>query len=410
MKIQADKAVLWSCVLLSPVSVPLGSFSVGLHIFVILFAASFVMLERKSLRLCNFFRILLFTLALTFYSALTGYFSPCKDLAQKSFASFALFGVMLFCLIQLAGRVNSISLHKSILSLVVFIVAAVAIEQLWLWTTGASKLIRPSGIYLEPSHLALSSIPLIVALTFSHKVTDKRWAWSSLLILLTLSGSATLFILVFLCFFASYFAINQKSVSSIQVIRIFAVVISFSVLIFFSPYWGDFYDRFRGVLDTDITANISSIVYVNGWQTSFENFKSTNGLGLGFNRMGCIPRPTTEASEVLEVMGLGAANFNDGSFTFSKIISELGIFGLVTWAGAICLLFRMVTKRDRMFSYSPIYIALSVSASLVLVIGGLIRGTSYFSGPFVLGLYFILTYIVKPPNNLTLQKLSDQRI
>ena len=393
---QADKTVLWSCVVLSTVSIPLGSFSLGLHVVAIFLAAIFGLVGREPVRYRNVSAILLFLLALTFHFAAASFLSLCEDLLQKSVLSFALFGVMFLCLIRLAARADSPPSSKSIRMLLSVIVISVVIEQIWLWVTGASKLIRPSGIYLEPSHLALSVIPLIVALMFSHEMHDRRWSWVSLLALLMLSGSATLFIVVALCLIASYIATTQRSISIVATARIFFVIGSLIFLIYFSPFWGAFDARLNGVFKTDFASNISSLVYVIGWQMTVDNFRTTDGLGLGFNRMGCTPRPSTDASEVLELMGLGAVNYNDGSFTFSKIVSELGIFGIVIWTGAAYLLFRMIVVRGRAIKAAPIYIALSVSAAMVLIFGGFIRGTTYFSGPFVLGLYFLLAHIVKP--------------
>lgn len=92
----------------------------------------------------------------------------------------------------------------------------------------------------------------------------------------------------------------------------------------------------------------------------------------------------------MELMEVPDMNYNDGSFTFAKVLSEFGYFGVAAWAFAIYLLVHMIRRGRRDVRIAPSMSALTVSGVTVVVLGGFIRGTSYFSGPFVFGVYCLL--------------------
>ena len=141
------------------------------------------------------------------------------------------------------------------------------------------------------------------------------------------------------------------------------------------------------MLTLDVQSNISSVVYVAGWQMADENLRNTDWLGLGVNRMGCLPRPVTEAGEILEVFDLGDGNYNDGSFTMSKALSEFGALAILLWLVLAGLLMKAIYRtRQTLGTRNHQLRMMLIGGMVVLVFGSLVRGTGYFSGVFLFGL------------------------
>lgn len=396
MRLNTTRTVLWSCVLLAPITISFGGFSLGTHVVVILVAAGIDIARYGVVRFRSPFWVFVFIALLIAEYLLANALSPCVDSLIKSVISFFLFLGIFFALTQAAARNNLLFVERDLSYFVGIVCVSVIVEQIWYRTTGASDLIRASGIYMEPSHLALSVSPLLVAHVFSMRAAYRLFGWIAIVIIFTLSSSATLYILVPACMLVSFMATSHHRVSLRSLAYVALALMAVAMIISVSSYREDFAARLSGVTNNvDVQSNISSIVYVNGWETALQNLSNTYGIGLGFNRMGCDPRPETDAGEILERLGLEDANYNDGSFTVAKILSELGVFGVAVWIFAGYLLFRMVrTLRDARYESRAVS-ALRVSAVVVLVFGGFVRGTGYFSGPFVLGLFFLLSGMIR---------------
>ena len=140
-------------------------------------------------------------------------------------------------------------------------------------------------------------------------------------------------------------------------------------------------DRLLGVLSTNQQSNISSLVYVQGWNDAWINFVRTNGVGLGFNMMGCTPLPENFAREIIENAAGGGLNDTDGSFLFAKVISEFGLFGLIFYV----LIIRLIHKsKFIIFSFKANHLNNSYSFKILILLNFLIfsfvRSTGYFEG------------------------------
>lgn len=402
MKIDIENCIVWSCIGLSTISIPIGSFSIGMHLIAILFLALTSLATKQQSSHHEIHWIGVFLFVLTAHFALSNLLTTCTSFFEKSALSFTLFLLIVVALVRLATQAKSRADADKTLLLLIVVTVSVIIEKAALVLSGASPNIRPSGIFLEPSHLALSVAPIVAALIFSSSFQDKLWSWICLFLLVTLSGSATLFVACTLSLFFSYLAINRQGYGFKKHIHmIFGGLALLSVMLV-SPYRAEFEDRVVGVFEISSEANISSIVYINGWEVAHQNILNTTGVGLGFNRMGCNPQPITAAGSILDSLELGNLNYNDGSFTFSKVASELGITGILIWLFGIVILIRMIKRFHLKYSISSFHTALAISSVAVLIFGGLVRGTNYFSGPFILGIYFIIFFAVKssPPTNV----------
>jgi hypothetical protein len=145
------------------------------------------------------------------------------------------------------------------------------------------------------------------------------------------------------------------------------------------------FERIGGVLDMRETKNISSLVYVQGWQDAWVNLRRTNGLGLGFNMMGCHPLPDVLARSILSETSHGELNADNGSFIFSKMVSESGIIGILFFAVIIWWWLRLekYIKKYHVIDV-PSTIANQSALMFSFIATSLVRSPGYFSGGLLL--------------------------
>jgi len=384
------RGMLWACTLVATVTLPLGGFSLGLHVPLILALAGWTLAAHGLPRIANAVALMLFAIAIGLHFVGANLASPCQDAWSKSVLSFGLFVPLVLALAVLAARSDDAPLEADLRLAVLVVVGSLALHSAYLFAIGAPPQIRASGIFLEPSHLALTVTPLLVALVFATGLRDKLWGWGGAALVFALGGSATFFVVFVLGLLLAFLEQFRGRWTRGLVMRAAAGVAVLVALVTVSPFRDDFTARALSIGEIDPGGNPSSLVYIDGWLMALDNLATSHGLGLGFNRMGCEPRPITETGHILELIEAGDSNYNDGSFTFAKVLSEFGWFGVALWALAIVLLVRMVFSSQLGALAGPATRALAVAAATVMVLGGFIRGTNYFSGPFLYGFYFLL--------------------
>ena len=336
--------------------------------------------------------IFLIVISLSGYGLAAYYLGPCEESARKTVLSLALFSATL---ISLSSLVRIVELEKPILSiadtkvLLGIIVASVFVDALGEMSLASIGTHRVSGLFLEPSHLALTVVPLVLYLWFCGGKTGMLMAVVATLAILGLSYSST-FVISLLFSLISGYAFFARGVARIGLIL---MAVSVSTGLFYLLYGGASLTstalRFQDILDLRRDSNLSSLVYGNGWELLKINADRTSWLGLGFNAMGCSPRPVTNVDVWLNQIGMGEQNYNDGSFLASKLISELGLFGGLLVAGAV---FWGLKGVARVYSVSNQDLAvLSALWLFSLFIMLFVRSAGgYFSGPLLLALFAIM--------------------
>ena len=153
-----------------------------------------------------------------------------------------------------------------------------------------------------------------------------------------------------------------------------------------------FGSRLVGVLfERSETNNISSLVYMQGWDDAITNIIRTNGIGLGFNMMGCDPLPLVGYRDTLinldpELVGLNA---QDGSFLVSKFISEFGVIGILIIILTISQFYsklRINKVNSNNYHYNTM-----VSLVYICLVIFFLRTSGYFSSPFLIFLVSFLS-------------------
>lgn len=392
------KFTLLSNVLLWGITIPFVGGFAGLNILLLLVVGFWGLKSNPKLSGGALLGGLVFSL-FAIFSFMTG---PCQDGDIKVYTSLLAFLVQLIsCRILVCAMLDqgvTWTVQDSVRTLK-FITIAAGIGYIFvLLKDGGGDFLRSGGIYLEPSHLAIGSVPLIAHLVFSGSKTDRLSVFFILPFLFLFSYSSTLLVLLAVIFFPvalGFIMRNLFSMKSIWTIAIFFIV---SLLAMSQPKFEETLLRFNDVSNLSDASNLSSLVYANGWQLLDKNLESTSGLGLGFNAMGCSPRPYTEVTQWLMAINLEDQNYNDGSFMLSKIGSEFGYIGIILliisaiYALIKLFLFGKRGKFDTNFIYLLWFSTFAFSAFLR-------NGGGFFAGPMVL--FIISVMMLSLSNNRT---------
>lgn len=311
----------------------------------------------------------------------------CRDLMLKSVASQVLLILVIASLCLLASAARSTPSQRGIARLVTVLVAAVVVEKIYLVATGARETIRPSGFFSEPSHFALTIAPLLIYLILDENPRWRRHGVVGAVLSLWLAASATLFLLLAVGLAVMWLAQHGRRLGLFKILQVMVLSVVFAGVAYVSPFWSDFMDRVTSLGNQSTDANVSSVVYVMGWELAIENLHNSGGWGLGFNRMGCEPRPVTDGVEVLDLLGLEDGNYNDGSFLASKALSEMGYFAALLWLWCAWRAWRFRHLLHGQDGLQTEQTRLMLSLLLCGLVGLLLRGTGYFSGPVLLAAY-----------------------
>jgi hypothetical protein len=247
---------------------------------------------------------------------------------------------------------------------------------------------RASGLFAEPSHLAMVMAPVLFYLWQTAAGRERPAVALAGLALFLLSPSSTfLFLLLGMAILFRLAATTTLK----QAGRLLAPALATGmVLLGFlqTPYAGPTRRRVADILAFSEDSNLSSLVYLNGWMLLAAYLDESRGRGVGFNAMGVGRNPATAASGYLAALDLDDQNAFEGSFTLAKLGSELGCVGIAIWCGFLLLTWQ--AGRAWFPAGAPVLpanrVALFSLLSMVSV-SGVIRSAGYFTGPFVLGLF-----------------------
>ena len=234
-------------------------------------------------------------------------------------------------------------------------------------------------IFREPSHFALLFTPLLIYNFFqAHLKTRLAYIIIGLLFGILIKS---LLLIVGVFFMLLIFLFKYKSMLFI-LMAILVLVTSLNTLL--PDYFLD-----RIILNSE-SNNLSVLVFLNGWERILLNLNSSNFFGIGFQQLGFIGENGT-FMEKIELMADKQLNLYDGSFLASKIISELGLLGLLYLSIYFLYLFKALkyfhTKKEKnhqlIFAYSFI-------CSFFIEL--FFRGIGYFS--FTVFMFFTSLFLI----------------
>lgn len=241
-----------------------------------------------------------------------------------------------------------------------------------------------SGFYSEPSFVAFSLFPCVLILLEAQCKKLHRRGLLALCGLVLLSRSTTLFALIVV--WGMYRLLKRRDLRLSLYMAVGAtLLVGLASILSYDLLVAPTVERIAGVAVAGSVENLSSLVYLQGWQDAWDNLSRTNGLGLGFNMMGCSPLPDVPARVIIASVFNLQINEEDGSVLFGKLISETGVVGLLLFVALMWWWFKMELNLFRLDSAQQ---STARSIQLVLIMSfiatALIRSTGYFSGSFFL--------------------------
>ena len=260
-----------------------------------------------------------------------------------------------------------------------------------------NKATKPMFPFSEPSHYALGFASFfLVAGIISSKV--QRILLLILIILLgALKPSITLLVVAFVMVVVYY--ILPLKIDKIVFFAIFVVAGAYALSLVETSKLSYFYERipFAENVEHPVihgSANLTALVYMQGWEILSDTMVNTDGLGVGLYNMGkVIPG---HYAEIIYKKDGRYRNREEGSFFASKLVTEFGIVGvLVLFAYCASLLkslrffYRLgrhidnkYRTKEAIYPVSQIY---AHSVIVVFVVEAFVRGVGYFTiGVFLL--------------------------
>ncbi len=130
------------------------------------------------------------------------------------------------------------------------------------------------------------------------------------------------------------------------------------------------------------SSSISALVYLQGWEFIWHALTISHGWGLGFQQLGIHPMHLA-VSRLIRAANHGKAlNMKGGSFVFSKLSSEFGVFGLALAIAYLYVSLKsiMTLRTTKTFEHDTFSRCVIVSFGVDLFF----RGIGYFYGPAML--------------------------
>lgn len=262
------------------------------------------------------------------------------------------------------------------------------------FSSGQSK---PVFFFSEPSHFALDFLPFLLYMTVTSSPRMK--------LLYVLLGYAIAFLLENMTLVVGITFIVGLAIPLRRLLFLAPIAV---ILILFTAVNLDYYSS-RMDISSD-SQNLSTLVYLSGWERAYLNFNDTFGLGVGFQQFGIVGSPG-EKMESLGALGVENLNLLDGGAVAPKFIGEFGLLGV---AMLLAYLFYFAKSARWLRKISMGEVALQarprvffLSCFVMYCIDLFVRGTGYFSSSgflFAASLMWIILF--KPTNDFGL-KIPD---
>jgi hypothetical protein len=177
--------------------------------------------------------------------------------------------------------------------------------------------------FSEESHFALALGMLAITYSFVGKQKWNIFIWFNMLLLSLLYPSLTLLVFTMMLLLVFLFKSRPLIFKSTFFILVPLGLVVFSYLINHMEY-------FSSRLSFEDSKNLTTLVWLQGWQLAYLNFIDTNGIGLGFQMLG---KSTTMYGNITHIMisllgGYTPLNAEDGGFLAAKLIAEFGLIGI----------------------------------------------------------------------------------
>ncbi|KUJ58271.1 hypothetical protein [Chryseobacterium aquaticum] len=134
------------------------------------------------------------------------------------------------------------------------------------------------------------------------------------------------------------------------------------------------------------SSNLSTLVFVQGWELAISALKKSNGLGIGLQQLGQI-KLESRSSKIIYLLTRKEFNISDAGLTAPKIICEFGIFGIIgLMIYTIIALKGVLYLRNYRNGHDSNNILLAYCIIISFFTELFVRGVGYFAGTFFMTL------------------------
>lgn len=348
----------------------------GLLVVIVIFILFFIFLHISRISAIHLNSICIAITSFLLFVILHGTFN---FIVYNSFDFSRFLNTFLYLIIFLVGALSMVLLVSSLpghridravrfVAYVLILIGMVGVGGFSIFFNGDKSVV----FYGEPSHFALSFLPFLFYMVVLSALKKKLAFIFTGLLLAGLLNS--LILMVGVAFIAACALPFRLLICSAFIVTLIQVV--------FAPlkieYFLERLDFSQKVQQT----NLSTLVYLQGWETAYLNVLETSGIGVGFQQFGIVGMPGEIASEVTRQAGM-PLNTLDGSFVAAKLVGEFGIFSIIMLL-IYFYYFIKIAKGLREISLKGLvydnYLKVFYHSCYVLFVVDLFaRGLSYFS-------------------------------
>lgn len=171
---------------------------------------------------------------------------------------------------------------------------------------------KPVIVFSEPSHFALVYLPILLfRVAISRRAAQIELIIASLAIAVSLQSLT----LVTGVLFASAMMLRRGTLLFL-ILAIIPILTLADV-----TYYSDRLDFSAN------STNVSTLVFLAGWQNAISALSSTHGIGVGYQQFGIAGDIGDLSNRIAELLGGTFINLRDGGSTAPKILGELGVMG-----------------------------------------------------------------------------------
>lgn len=348
----------------------------------ILSARKIVRQKYKKKNITYTFILISFLLASSVYSYIT-------TSSLKPFTSIALLAI-LFLSIRIYEIIENLKFQEIYNIFITIFIVLISLG--WASITfkvaccGYQNLEKSVFPFSEQSHFALALGMIATPLCATARARTSVFIILNILSLSILFPNLTLLVFSFICIFVTQLKIKTISFKIYALTVPFLVFATISIILSTENY-------FSSRLSFQETSNLTTLVWLQGWELAYLNTLETYGLGLGLQALGLNTTILPETSSKIFSLSGKINNINDGGFLAAKLISEAGIIGLlavgaftlwiITWPFKAHRIYEKLNKTNCNTSEHKKYIFISTIAFSFLV-EMFFRGYGYFSPGLVI--------------------------
>jgi hypothetical protein len=242
---------------------------------------------------------------------------------------------------------------------------------------------RSSELFLFPemSHFALIFLPLLCFKILTYKKEFNKY------ILIIFSLSLAIFVENLTLLIGTILVMAVYSLKK----TLFSILTPLLLIIFFAGI--ENFNYFTDRMTFTNPNNISTLVFLSGWERAYLNLFDYNFLGIGLNQLGLEGQMGTY-HEKIKFLGLPELNLKDGGSVAPKLISELGVLGIILICIYLFFFFKIIyniKKTNLKFNYlSTFYLSIYI----MFFVNLFLRGTGYFS-PIIFLFFSSIFYLMR---------------